>query len=120
MIQIVIQRRNKMSFFKTMFFLKKEFNLNTIDSFLLCNKLRKRYGLVISTAISSKQQCMYDFMDQLHNRLYRLLDASWRQDVENVATQISRENFTLYKMYGEYRLFVANKSGYVDSRLTIY
>ena len=100
--------------------LKKELNLSWLDAIKLAYKLSKGYGVVINTAIASKQQCMYSYMDNLHNQLYRLFDTNWKQDVETVAMQIPKKDFDLFKISGGYRVYIATKPGYIDHFLQIY
>lgn len=122
MIRIIVQRKKSrsVSLYKRIVTLKKELNLSWLDAIKLTYKLSRGYGVVINTAIVSKQQCMYSYMDNLHNQLHRLFDASWKQDLETVAMQISRKDFDLFKLGGGYRMYIATKPGYVDNFLHIY
>ena len=110
MIRIIIQKKksHSISLYKRIVTLKKEL------------KLSRGYGVVINTAIASKQQCMYSYMDNLHNQLYRLFDTNWKQDVETVAMQIPKKDFDLFKLGGGYRVYIATKPGYIDHFLQIY
>lgn len=121
MIRIIVQRKERNNkFFKNMLFLKKEFNLSLIDAFLLSYKLNNHFAMIISTAISSKQQCMYNYMDKLHNRLFAHFSTNWRQDIENLGTQIPLDTFDFIKAGDGYRIYLAKKPGYVDTLLNLY
>ena len=100
MIRIIIQKKKSrsISLYKRIVTLKKELNLSWLDAIKLAYKLSKGYGVVINTAIASKQQCMYGYMDNLHNQLHRVFDANWKQDVETVAMQIPKKDFDLFKL----------------------
>lgn len=101
--------------------LKKELNLSWLDAIKLAYKLSRGYGVVINTAIASKQQCMYSYMDNLHNQLHRLFDTNWKQDVETVAMQnTQKKTLTYLKLGGGYRVYIATKPGYIDHFLQIY
>ena len=115
MIRIIIQKKKSrsISLYKRIVTLKKELNLSWLDAIKLAYKL-------INTAIASKQQCMYSYMDNLHNQLYRLFDTNWKQDVETVAMQIPKKDFDLFKLGGGYRVYIATKPGYIDHFLQIY
>lgn len=78
MIRIIIQKKKSrnISLYKRIVTLKKELNLSWLDAIKLAYKLSKGYGIVINTAIASKQQCMYGYMDNLHNQLHRVFDAN--------------------------------------------
>lgn len=128
MIRIIIQKKksrsislySSISLYKRIVTLKKELNLSWLDAIKLAYKLSRGYGVVINTAIASKQQCMYSYMDNLHNQLYRLFDTNWKQDVETVAMQIPKKDFDLFKLGGGYRVYIATKPGYIDHFLQIY
>lgn len=129
MIRIIIQKKKSrsislysrsISLYKRIVTLKKELNLSWLDAIKLAYKLSKGYGVVINTAIASKQQCMYSYMDNLHNQLHRLFDTNWKQDVETVAMQIPKKDFDLFKLGGGYRVHIATKPGYIDHFLQIY
>jgi len=117
MIRIIIQKKKSrsISLYKRIVTLKKE-----LDAIKLAYKLSRGYGVVINTAIASKQQCMYGYMDNLHNQLHRVFDANWKQDVETVAMQIPKKDFDLFKISGGYRVYIATKPGYIDHFLQIY
>ena len=114
MIRIIIQKKKSrsISLYKRIVTLKKELNLSWLDAIKLAYKLSKGYGVVINTAIASKQQCMYSYMDNLHNQLHRLF--------ETVAMQIPKKDFDLFKLGGGYRVYIATKPGYIDHFLQIY
>ena len=118
MIRIIIQKKKSrsISLYKRIVTLKKELNLSWLDAIKLAYKLSKGYGVVINTAIASKQQCM----DNLHNQLHRLFDTNWKQDVETVAMQIPKKDFDLFKLGVGYRVYIATKPGYIDHFLQIY
>lgn len=122
MIRIIIQKKKSrsISLYKRIVTLKKELNLSWLDAIKLAYKLSKGYGVVINTAIASKQQCMYSYMDNLHNQLHCLFDTNWKQDVETVAMQIPKKDFDLFKISGGYRVYIATKPGYIDHFLQIY
>lgn len=128
MIRIIIQKKksrsislySSISLYKRIVTLKKELNLSWLDAIKLAYKLSRGYGVVINTAIASKQQCMYGYMDNLHNQLHRVFDANWKQDVETVAMQIPKKDFDLFKLGGGYRVYIATKPGYIDHFLQIY
>lgn len=123
MIRIIIQKKKgrSISLYKRIVTLKKELNLSWLDAIKLAYKLSRGYGVVINTAIASKQQCcMYGYMDNLHDQLHRVFDANWKQDVETVAMQIPKKDFDLFKISGGYRVYIATKPGYIDHFLQIY
>lgn len=119
MIRIIIQKKKSrsISLYKRIVTLKKELNLNWLDAIKLAYKLSKGYGIVINTAIASKQQCMYGYMDNLHNQLHRVFDANWKQDVETVAMQIPKKDFDLFKLGGDIG-YICNKTRLYRSFLT--
>lgn len=122
MIRIIIQKKKSrsISLYKRIVALKKELNLSWLDAIKLAYKLSRGYGVVINTAIASKQQCVYSYMDNLHNQLHRLFDTNWKQDVETVAMQIPKKDFDLFKLGRVYRVYIATKPGYIDHFLQIY
>lgn len=122
MIRIIVQKKKSrsISLYKRIVTLKEELNLSWLDAIKLAYKLSKGYGIVINTAIASKQQYMYGYMDNLHNQLHRVFDANWKQDVETVAMQIPKKDFDLFKLGGVYRVYIATKPGYIDHFLQIY
>lgn len=127
MIRLIIQRkeRDKISLFKQVKCLRNTFKLSWFNAFKLARKINKDYGLIIQTyrTIERQHKEQLLLMDELQSKLQSCYNTLWRnvdfvQDLD--ATQFFEYPISVYEKIRGYRIYIANKPGYIDNYLTIY